>query len=231
MLTTRSKEKELLDLGADFYSKEEYSHCLKLLFNINKLLGIFKDTIKVLKRFPKDSSLLDIGCGGGLFLLNLNKIYPYMQMVGVDISSEAIALAKCELAKSHEKLNIDFQLQHQEALQLSKNSVDIILLTLVCHHLDDDKLIEFLKNTVNAARKAVIINDLHRHSLACWFYTLLSPVFRNRLITHDGLISIQRGFTRRELHYLIKQANIQHYQIKWCFPFRWLVILRGDNDL
>lgn len=228
MLMERSKEKELLDLGPEFYSKEEYAQCLKILFKLNKILGFFRQTVKILKHFPKDLSLIDVGCGGGLFLLNLNKHYPHMQMLGVDISEEAIKLAQNEMQhwQHTSKTNIKFQLQHETELQLAENSVDIVLMTLVCHHIEDEALILLLQKANKAARKAVIINDLHRHRLAYWFYKMLSPLlFRNRLITHDGLLSIKRSFTRREFQRLLQQANIQNYQIKWGFPFRWSVLL------
>lgn len=229
MVTKRSKEKELMDLGPDFYTPEEYKQCLKILFKINKLLGFFKQTVKLLKYFPQDIVLADVGCGGGLFLLHLNKYYPKMQMLGVDISEEAIKVAQNELDDWQQKngsINVAFQLQQQPELEITPQSVDIILLTLVCHHLEDEELIEFLKKVNNTVRKAFIINDLHRNLLAYWLYKMSSTLlFRNRLITHDGLISIQRSFTRKELHYLLKQANIKNYQIKWHFPFRWSILV------
>jgi len=102
----------------------------------------------------------------------------------------------------------------------------VILVTLVCHHLSDDQLVIFLKQAYINARQAIIINDLHRHRLSQWLYACLSPIlFQNRLITHDGIISIKRGFIRSEWERLLKKADIPHYQIKWQFPFRWSILL------
>ena len=78
MMKERSKEKELMDLGPSFYTSDEYADCLKILFKLNTLMGFFKDTVNLLSRFPSDISLVDVGCGGGLFLLNLSKYYPNM---------------------------------------------------------------------------------------------------------------------------------------------------------
>ncbi|BCA94685.1 hypothetical protein TUM19329_10460 [Legionella antarctica] len=233
MLTNRSQEKELMDLGPDFYTKAEYEQCLKKLFKINKLFGIFNHTVKLLKQFPGNASVTDVGCGGGLFLLHLSKYYPHMHMVGIDVSEEAIKLAQRELLQwksIHQNSNVDFQLQEEMDLKLSKNSRDIILLNLVCHHLEDEELIQFLKKAVDSVRIGLIINDLHRSKIAYWFYKLLSPmIFRNKLITHDGLISIQRSFTQQELHYLLRRADISNYQLKWCFPFRWSILVWKNN--
>ena len=152
-----------------------------------------------------------------------------MQMLGIDISAATITDAEQSLKVWQEKnphIKVSFRFQEQRQLNFVKNSVDIILATLVCHHLNDEDLIDFLKQAHIAAAKAVIINDLHRHPVSHWLYGLLSPLlFQNRLITHDGLISIRRGFTRAEWQLLLQKAGIQNYQLKWCFPFRWKLIL------
>lgn len=228
-LTHRSEEQELLDLGPEHYSSQEYAHCLKMLFRVNKLFGFLRDTRKLLLQFPKNSVVTDVGCGGGLFLLHLSQHFPQMRFVGTDIAAEAIDVANCELQKWQSKnphVNVIFQLQNQPKLVLADNSVDILLATMVCHHIPDAALIEFFQRAMSVTNKAVIINDLHRHRLAQWFYKIISPLlFRNRLITHDGLISIRRGFTRKEWQLLLQKAGILDYEIKWRFPFRWRVIL------
>jgi 2-polyprenyl-3-methyl-5-hydroxy-6-metoxy-1,4-benzoquinol methylase len=229
-LKTRSDEKELLDLGPAYYSAEEYAHCMKRLFLINRLLGFFKSTVKLLKKFPQDASLLDVGCGDGLFLLHLSQYFPQMQFQGNEISAAGIQLAR-EAKKQFlpASQNVTFELLTTPELKLPPQSVDIILTTLVCHHLSNQEIIAFIRAALNSARRAVIINDLHRHKLAYWSYRLLSPIFRNRLITHDGLISIKRGFVRREWEAILQAAGVQHYKLTWCFPFRWQLTLTRDR--
>ena len=202
MFSQRSQEKELLDLGPEFYTAAEYADCLRKLFLINKLLGIFRGTAKLLRRFSPKSSLLDVGCGGGMFILQLSRLFPEMPMHGVDIAPAAIIQAQQSLQAwqsqtSH--VQVSFQLHDSAEVTFMLQSYDIILATLVCHHLTNDELIIFLRQALRAANQAVIINDLHRHWVAYWFYKIISPLLlRNRLITHDGLISIRRGFTRTE---------------------------------
>lgn len=229
MLAQRSNEKELIDLGPNYYSHQEYQQCMQKMFRVNQLLGIFHSTVRLLKKFPKANSLLDIGCGNGLFLLNLSKYFPTMKLQGSDICAEAIHLAQQSLkmwAQENPHIFVSFKLQEQKEISLPENSVDIILATLVCHHLDHEELIEFLRKIFFSARTMVLIHDLHRHFLAYWIYRLISPIlFRNRLLTHDGLISIKRGFTRKEWEHLLKKTGIKNYQISWGFPFRWKVIL------
>ncbi len=230
MLVKRSLEKEILDGGPGSYNIEDYKLCMKKLFIVNKLFGYFRASKRALKQFSSVSSVLDVGCGGGLFLLNLHKVFPKMSMLGIDISTDAINLAQEELQQWKRKFpnsQVTFQLQTEKSLQISTQPFDVVFATLVCHHLTDDELIIFLQESNSIARQAVVINDLHRHYLAYYLYKFLSPIlFRNKLITHDGLISIRRGFTRNEWIGLLQKANIQRYQIKWGFPFRWQIIIQ-----
>ena len=229
MLTQRSEEKELLDLGSAYYTAEEFHHCQKMLFKVNRLFGFFNTTVRFLKQFPKKSFVLDVGCGGGLFLLHLSNYFPAMRFLGIDISKEAIDIAKKE-QKNYPNAAVLFQLEQQPTLSFPENHVDIVLATLVCHHLSDSELIEFLRLSLNIAKKAVLINDLQRSGLSQFFYRFISPIlFRNRLITHDGLISIRRGFKRKEWKLFLEKAGIKHYKITWCFPFRWRVVLWKES--
>ncbi|KTD17882.1 methyltransferase [Legionella jordanis] len=231
MITNRSQQKELLDLGPDFYTQDEYQDALQKLFQINRLFGFLSSTKKVLKQFPEVSTLIDIGCGGGLFLLHLQKRFPQIGMLGIDINPDAITLAQAELdrwKKEGAALNLSFASQSAAEVFI-QSRYDAILATLVCHHLSDEELIEFLQNAYENANRLVLINDVQRHVLSYHSYAWLSPfLFANRLITHDGLISIQRGFTRKEWQRLFAKANIKQYQIKWCWPFRWQIILRKN---
>ena len=233
MLKQRSQEKELIDLGSEYYTHDEYIQCLKKLFFINKFLGFFRSTVKILKKFSEHSTLLDVGCGGGLFVLNLNQHFPRMKMLGIDISQEAVDDAQKSLntwQKNKPNLQVSFRGQDPDKLDMAKNSFDIILVTLVCHHLENDDLVVFLRQIHLAARKAVIINELHRHYLSHTLYKFISPLFfKNRLIIHDGLISIRRGFIRSEWQLLLQKAGIENYQLKWGFPFRWQLILRKES--
>lgn len=227
ILLHRSEEKELIDLGEAHYTEQEFIDCQKILFRINKLLGTFKSTLKILTKLKKTHSIMDVGCGGGLFILNLSRYLPNIKFIGNDISLPAISLAlqerkNMEVSESH----VQFQLLPEPTLPLDENSVDIVLATMVCHHMSDAELIIFLQQAINTAKDRVIINDLHRHPIAYGFYYIFSSLlFKNRLITHDGLISIKRGFKRHEWQHVLNQTEIKHYKIEWCFPFLWRITL------
>lgn len=201
-----------MDLGSEHYSQQEYADCLNQLFFVGKLSGINRDTLKIIKDIaPK--SVVDVGCGGGLFLQKIATRFPEVQCVGIDCSEEAIRFASPLKGK-----NLTFACTKQIP------PADIVMATLVCHHLTDSELVPFLQQCYMAANKAVIINDLQRSRLAKALFQLSSNwLFGNRLITHDGIISIERGFTKAELLQLV--APYASVEIVWRLPFRWQVIL------
>lgn len=225
----RSNQLELIDLGSNYYTLEEYHHCLSQLGRIGHLLGGDRATFAAFKKLPSvPQSILDVGCGGGFFTLKLAKKYPQAKIIGTDLSAQAIAFAK-----SHSPLpNVEFIVPSRAELDFASKSVDVVTSTLVCHHLTDHQLVDFLKRACRVAKKAVIFNDLHRHFLATASFALIAPLaFRNRLIFHDGLLSIQRAFTKKDWIHLLKKADIPSscYSIHWHWAFRWIIFINTTD--
>lgn len=224
----RSQTPEWMDLGPSYYTQKEYFDCLTQLERIGRTLGGDKATFwgfDQLKNPPK--SILDVGCGGGQLAIKLAKKYPHARIKGIDLSSEAIDYAN-RLHKKEVCPNVEFCVPPTAELHEAPKSFDVVTATLVCHHLSDEKIIEFIKSSVQVARDAVIINDLHRHFLAsCGFFALAPICFRNRLIFHDGLISIRRAFKRQDWIYYLQAANIplHAWTLTWHRFFRWVLII------
>lgn len=222
----RSYEQEILDLGPEHYTSEEYEHCLTLLGRINSLLGGFRATLKALKKLPTPRSILEIGCGGGYLCRYLNSWYPQTAIRGIDISREAIAFAE-----RHKVENVSFSVQADKTLHFPDNSFDVVTTMLVCHHMDDEELVRFLQESYRVCREAVVINDLQRHVLAYLSYSLITPfLFANRLIWHDGRLSIRRSFRKSDWTALLEKAGFQksRYDLKWNWAFRWTLTLRKE---
>jgi hypothetical protein len=88
-------------------------------------------------------------------------------------------------------------------------SVDVVLVSQVAHHLHADSVIRLFQCCDRLARRAVIVSDLWRHALA-------APSFRfggrllgfDRVTLSDGVTSIRRGFSRRDLLGLMDRAGV-----------------------
>jgi 2-polyprenyl-3-methyl-5-hydroxy-6-metoxy-1,4-benzoquinol methylase len=220
---------ELIDLGPDHYTPGEYRDSMVKLGRVGRWLGGDRAGIAAFRSLsPPPDSIIDVGCGGGWFTRRLAVKYPGAMVVGEDVSAEAINLAR----DRHRHPNLSFRVSGHRAFEAEEDSVDVVTATLVCHHLEDAELIAFLRNTCRAARRAVILNDLHRHPLAHASFSVLAPLlFRNRLICHDGPLSVRKGFSRGDWHRLIAAAGIEpgRYSITWRWAFRWVVLIETDG--
>lgn len=232
-MRNRSTKLELMDLGPAHYTQEEYRDCLYKLGIIGTLLGGDRSTLCAFDALPNPpASILDVGCGGGSFTLKLAKKYPSAHVVGIDIDQQALTVAneyKVIYEKKHNVVlsNLSFQHRQQPELNEPAHSFDVVTATLVWHHLTDEQIIQFLRSAKSIARKAIIINDLHRHPLAYAAFWIISPLFNNRMTRYDGLLSILRSFKRQELEKLLHAAGLapNSWKVTWSFPFRWIITI------
>ena len=213
-MNDRSEQKELLDLKT--YTKEEYEGCLKQLGRIGRVLGAQKAVLSRIKKLSPQS-ILDVGCGGGDFTAKLALTFPDTTVVGTDIDEESIVYAKSHFGSISNLSFATRPLSFEE-----DNSFDIVTSTLVCHHLSKEELPPFLEKGKRVAKKALLCNDLHRCPVAYALFAIVSFLFfRNRLIRHDGLVSIKRAFQRDELQKALPCATIT-----WHWPFRWILLCK-----
>jgi len=211
----RSKELEWLDTGE--YTEQQYRAALEKLGSVGRLLGGNRATFSALQKVEGEvSSLLDVGCGGGHFLAATAERFPRLALKGIDLNPLAVECAQERYPTlSFERLPLE---------ELPDDSFDVVVCNLVCHHISDEELVAFIGQCRRVARRAVIFNDLHRHWLASAFYAVVAPLlFRNRMITHDGAISIRRAFIRSDWTRLL--SEVPKYQLSWYFPFRWIVLI------
>ncbi len=229
-MTKRIHTPEWLDLGPAYYTKAEYDDCLKQLGRIGRYLGGDRATLRAFKSLPTTpQSILDVGCGGGQLAIRLAERYPQAFIKGIDLSEPAIAFANKTLKKQKSHLQqLEFCVPPSPKLDEPPKSFDVVTTTLVCHHLSDEEIVDFFKRSIMVAKEAVIINDLHRHSLATSTFSAIAPIcFPNRLILHDGPLSIKRAFKRADWLDYLQAAQIppQAWKLTWHWAFRWILIL------
>ncbi|WP_299059111.1 methyltransferase domain-containing protein [uncultured Polaribacter sp.] len=228
--TKRSDQEEMMDdfsIGGDLLRD-----VLDKLENINRWLGGNLVTVnslkKVLKNHPKEQEIIiaDLGCGHGDILRDVAKFgkkngYKF-KLIGFDANPTAIAYAN-ELSKAYPE--ISFMVEDIFSDAFKKRKFDVVLATLFFHHFKEKPLVTFLEKTLNQTKKAVIVNDLHRHKLAYYLFKLLSVFISNKMIINDGLISVLRGFKRKDLEVISNKLKVKP-QISWKWAFRWQWILK-----
>ncbi len=230
-LKVRSTEPELMD---DFKGGIQ---SLKLVLNdinrVNRILGGNAITVnsvaRLMKRHPREHyTLIDVGCADGTMLRAIarycRKKNIKASFIGVDLSRNALQIAE-EASRDFPEIRY----LEQDVLQTSKVALncDILITTLMTHHFTNAQLELFLAQFARLADIAVVNNDLHRSRLAFYLFKAFSTVFiRTETAKIDGLISIRKGFKRRDLLALANKLPQMKHDIRWKWAFRYVWIMQ-----
>lgn len=228
-LSKRSYEPELMDdLSCD---GEVLKQTLAELKTINKLLGGNKVTTEGIKKLLKNHSggticIADVGCGGGDMLRVMQtwgtKTGLDLEFLGIDANPHIIQLAKEKFLGNP---NISFEVDNVLAESFHREPVDIVTCTLFTHHFTDEELKHMFGSFLKKARLGVVVNDLHRNSLAYYSIKYLTKLFsKSPMVIHDAPLSVRRSFTRGELLGLFQGLGYKRIEVSWHWAFRWQVV-------
>lgn len=230
MFETRSSELELLDTGE--YTPEEYEGCLRELRRINRWLGdsrALEETVlrEIEREKIKDFSILDVGAGSGELLRVAAKFARRTRrktrLAGLELNARSAGAILEESAGFAEISSI-----RGDALNLpfAEDAFDYAICSLFTHHFADENVVRILREMKRVARRKIFAIDLHRDKTAYFFYTTIGKIFlRNRLVRHDGALSILRSFVPEEFENLAKQAALKEISVTKHFPAR--LVLQG----
>ncbi|MFN5921320.1 MAG: methyltransferase domain-containing protein [Bacteroidota bacterium] len=231
----RSYTKELLD--NDSIPAEHLWINLYELDIINRYLGGHRATLRALDKLTWDASrtytVLDIGCGGGDTLRAVarwaTKRGLTIELTGVDLKNDCVHYAKqqCSL---HPNIHIH-QSDYRDVVN-GQSNFDVVITSLFCHHLHNDEVVALLTWCTQHARKATLVNDLHRHWLAYYSIYLLTRLFSNSyLVKNDAPLSVWRGFKRQELEAILQRVSSTTGIIFWSWAFRWIVLIKNNSSV
>lgn len=93
------------------------------------------------------------------------------------------------------------------ALPFADRSIDVVTCSQLLHHFAEEDAARVLRELDRVARRVVIVSDLRRSWIAATGFWLVSfPLGFHRVTRHDGVLSVLRGFTSRELRELVGGA-------------------------
>lgn len=91
---------------------------------------------------------------------------------------------------------------------LEKEHFDFVYANHLLHHLRAEEIIDLFARLAELSGTYVLLNDLRRSLTAYIGFALLAGVaFRNSFAFADGLMSIRRGFRKKELLSLLQRAG------------------------
>ena len=202
---------------------------LRELDTINQLLGGNQISLSAFKKVLKSSkidSFADLGCGSADILKRMSGLCPSAQYVGFDANPHIIDYAVDNVA-THK--NISALEENIFSSSFQNRSFDVIHCCLFLHHFTHDELVDLFKQFNKQAKKAIIVNDLHRHFLAYYSIKWITRLFsKSFMVRNDAAVSVARGFKKSELTSILSDAGISNYTLKWKWAFRWQLVITCD---
>ena len=141
-------------------------------------------------------------------------------MTASDMSERAIERARGVAARLGAR--VDFLRLDALAAELPEH--DIVMCTLMLHHLDETDARRLLASMGTAARKLVIVCDLDRslRGLAlAWAGTRI--LSRSRVAQIDGERSVRAAFRPHEALALARESGLKSPRVQRAWPCRWIL--------
>ncbi|MFB6272341.1 MAG: methyltransferase domain-containing protein [Salinibacter sp.] len=213
-------------------SDARLTRALRDLRRTNRLLGAYTATDAVLTPlFRRNDRLriLDVGCGGGDYVVHLTRQAKRFgcraELIGLDANPVTVGHARAHLDEHLSpslRSQVRIEIGDALALPVPDESVDVVHAALFLHHFHGENAVQLLSEMQRVARRGLLINDLHRHPLAYLGIWLLSRGLRMApMVQHDGPMSVRRGFRKNELRDLARKAQLSLPSIRWHWAFRW----------
>ncbi len=209
---------------------ERLERALRDLRRVNWWLGAHSASLKALQPLLRGGDpvrLLDVATGGADFPEYLLRYAPQVLSTGLDIHPETLQYARKRLERrvgpeASEKV----RLVEGDALNLpfADNTFDVAVTSLFMHHLEEAKAVRMLGELNRVARFGFIVNDLHRHPMAYYGVMVWGLVTNaSEMFWHDGPLSVLKGFTREELRWILRAAELEGASVTWRWAFRWII--------
>ncbi len=224
MLETRSLAEELMD--APDLDMANYGALLADLSQVTTMTMGRLPTLDFLTHAlgqRRSFRLLDVGFGDGDMLRAIAhwaaRYGIDAGLVGIDLNAKSAEVAR---AATPDALRITYKTG--DYADLAGEGFDLIISSLVAHHMTHDQLVAFLAFMDREARIGWLVNDLHRHGLAYYGFGLLGAMMRwHPIVRHDGQLSVARSYRPHEWPPLLKEAGVEDARVFRAFPFRLCV--------
>jgi SAM-dependent methyltransferase len=163
------------------------------------------------------ATLLDVGSGLGDIPRQAREL---ARRTGATLDCVAIDTAEA-LARASGAAGCNAVRGDARALPFADGSVDVVTCSQVLHHFTDDEAVLVLRELDRVARVRVIVADLRRSWLAAaGIWTSSWALGFHPVSRHDGVVSVLRGFTARELAARVNAATGRAPEVRRRLGFR-----------
>jgi ubiquinone/menaquinone biosynthesis C-methylase UbiE len=207
----------------------------RVLQRVNRQLGHLQSLKRELRRSLAEDrldrgpmTLLDVGSGSGDLPWELRELLKGRAIPGLafaldrDPTAVQLSASRALIAVQGDALRLPFP----------DRSLDLVTAVKFAHHFRGDGLPRLVSEMARVARCRVVILDIRRHWLAYWGFRAWSLLFtRNRLVRHDGPLSVLRAFTKEELADLAAPVPGFSWTVRSYAGFQLALIGRRIADL
>jgi SAM-dependent methyltransferase len=204
-------------------SYEDLRDCLRDLSRVNRLTLAYRPTMEWLERVakvhfsasPAPLRIVDLGCGYGDMLRRIErwaaKHRLAVELIGVDLNANAVRAAReATPAGSGIEWLAGDAYSCPEAAQ-----ADVVLASLVMHHLKEAEILRFLQGAERTAKVGWFISDLHRQAVPYYFFSAaMRGPWWHRFIRPDGMASIRRSFLREDWERMCSATGLSAAEVE-----------------
>lgn len=237
-LSRRADPAELPELMDSPQSYEDLRVCLRDLAQCNRVTRGYQPTLAFLDRvLDRDLALrgahaapmevLDVGFGYGDVLREVRRWARRrgvaVRLTGIDLQPWSARVA----AEADRRARVpagEIRWMAGNAFQYAGPQPDLVLSSLVMHHLRDPEIMAFLRWMERSARLGWWISDLERAEQPYrWFGVLARAMRWHRFERHDGPVSFRRAFRMEDWERLLREAGVSEARLVRSRPARLCV--------
>lgn len=208
-LAARADAVELLDSGS--LSQEQVERNLADLARLNRLPGGTSASVAAIRRLldgADDATILDAGTGRA----DMPTAFAARGWRSVGLDRNPKVLASARRASDHEP-SVEIVDGDVRSLPFADGAFEVAHASLLIHHFDPDEAVTALRELARVGRRGIVVNDLRRGILplaATW--AMIAAAGRSPVTRRDGMVSVRRAYTLRELDELLARAGLA---VRW----------------
>ncbi len=201
---------------------------LRDIRRINRLLRwdtmVARDAARLIGAYvpSRQPTILDVGCGTGDLPLavgtTLHRAGREPHFLCADIHRPILAAARHYIGAA---LSCAYLCADGLRLPLPDRAIDLVLCSATLHHFPPQAAACLLSELARVTRGVLLVSDLARGwgpYLAARAITAVA--MRNRVTRHDGVVSVLRAYTAREVRALASDAGLTGATVRGRLPGR-----------